>query len=108
MGKVTANAIRAKLIQVIRRDWKALKWAKLDLDRMNKIENLEVVLANDFQYEGRGEYQFSAHISFMAKGTNGESKEFYRIFPYTKMFIEETEDDFNIDLSFEIPLIKLQ
>lgn len=108
MGKVTANAIRAKIIQVIRRDWKTLKWVKLDIDRMQKIESLEVALANDFQYEGHGEYQFSAHISFMAKVTNGGNREFYKISPYAKMFIEETEDDFNIDLSFEIPLTKLQ
>ena len=63
---------------------------------------------NDFEYEGSGEYEFSAQISFWVKypdNANELRNESYRIFPNCKVSIKETEGGFTTEI---IPPIYLQ
>ena len=76
---------------------------------IHNIENVAPILI-DFQYEGSGDYLFSADISFMVKEQNnpfGMHRERFRIFPRSKMSIIETDIDFNIEVSSLLPLQKL-
>lgn len=109
MGKVTADAIRTRLMHLIRNSWKELQWKGINVDMIHNIENVAPILI-DFQYEGSGDYLFSADISFMVKEQNnpfGMHRERFRIFPHSKMSIIETDIDFNIEVSSQLPLQKL-
>ena len=109
MGKVTADAIRTRLMHLIRNSWKELQWKGINVDMIHNIENVAPILI-DFQYEGSGDYLFSADISFMVKEQNnpfGMHRERFRIFPHSNMSIIETDIDFNIEVSSQLPLQKL-
>lgn len=112
MGKVTEDAIKIKLINEIRDNWRELEWQGIDLDSIQDLERVEPTLSTDFRYEGSGEeYKFSAKVYFMIKGNaelNGMVRRVYAIFPYCKMLIEEVGDDFNVKITTPIPLHKLQ
>lgn len=108
MGKVTQDAIHTKLIQKIHSEWKSLRWIGINVDMIDDIERVEPTLAVDFKYEGSGEYDFSARISFWVK--NSEHADdlhnlSYRIFPSCKVFIQETEGGFTTNI---VPPIYLQ
>ena len=110
MGKITADAIRLKLSKIIREQTSELQWNGIDTKMIEKVDNVQPVLANGFQYEGSGEYEFSAHVSFMVKETNtefGMHRESYKISPFCKMSINEIDNDFNIDIISPIPLQKI-
>lgn len=108
MGKVTPDAIRTALIQELRIDWRKLEWRGINVDMVGGIEKVELTLANDFKYEGSGEYEFSAQISFWVKNS-GDAVEFhnesYRTSPYCKVSIKETEGGCTTKI---IPPIHLQ
>ena len=109
MGKVTADAIRTRLMHLIRNSWKELQWEGINVDMIHNIENVAPILI-DFQYEGSGDYLFSADISFMVKEQNnplGTHRERYRVFPYSTMSIKEGENNFKTDIITPIPLQKL-
>lgn len=109
MGKVTADAIRTRLIRLISNSWMELRWEGINIDMIHSIETVAPILI-DFQYEGSGDYKFSADISFMVKEQNnpfGMHRERFRIFPHSKMSIIETDIDFNIEVSSQLPLQKL-
>ena len=111
MGKVTENAIKIKLINEIRDNWRNLEWQGVNLDLIENLEKVEPTLSSDFRYEGSGEeYEFSANVYFMVKeniNQNGMDRRLYKIFPYSKMLIEETGDDFKVIITKPIPLHKL-
>lgn len=110
MGKMTADAIRIKLSQIIRDQVFDLHWNGINIETVDKIDNVQPILSNDFRYEGSGEYEFSAHVSFMVKETNNEygtHRESFRISPCCKMSIKEKDDDFNIEIPFPISLQKI-
>lgn len=112
MGKVTNAAIKIKLINEIRENWKEKEWQGINFDMIQSLEKVEPTLSPDFRYEGSGEeYKFSADIYFMIKEKNnpfGADRKTYRIHPYCKMLIEETGDDFNVKITSPIPLQKLR
>ena len=112
MGKVTNTAIKIKLINEIRENWRDLEWQGINLDQIQYLEKVEPTLSPDFRYEGSGEeYKFSANVYFMIKGNadlNGMDRRSYTIFPYCKMLIEEIGNDFNIKITTPIPLQKLR
>ena len=96
MGKITAEAIRIKLSQIIRDQMFELQWNGIKTETVDKIDNVQPILSNDFQYEGSGEYEFSAHIAFMVKEANNEygtHRESYRISPCCNMSIKEMENN---------------
>ena len=110
MGKITAEAIRIKLSQIIRDQMFELQWNGIKTETVDKIDNVQPILSNDFQYEGSGEYEFSAHIAFMVKEANNEygtHRESYRISPCCNMSIKEMENDFNIEIPVPISLQKI-
>ena len=112
MGKVTEDAIKIKLINEIRDNWRELEWQGIDLDSIQDLERVEPTLCADFRYEGSGEeYKFSAKVYFMIKVNaeqNGMNRRVYTIFPYSKMLIEEIGNDFNVKITTPIPLCKFQ
>ena len=108
MGKITPEAIRTALIQELRNDWRQLEWRRINVDMVDSIERVEPTLAADFKYEGSGEYEFSAQISFWLKDPEHADdfhNESYRIFPCCKVSIKETEGGFITNI---IPPIHLQ
>lgn len=110
MGRITADAIRIRISQIIRNQMSEFQWNGINIDTVDKIDNVQPILSHDFQYEGRGEYEFSAHINFMVKEANndyGTHRESYRISPCCKMAIKEVENDFNIEILSPIPLQKI-
>ena len=99
MGKVTEDAIRAKLKKQIKEQFEDLEWIGIDKACVCNIDSIQPFLAKNFKYEGFGEYDFSAEIGFMVKERNnefGSHREFYRIYPLCKMRIEESKLDFDI------------
>ena len=110
MGKVTQEAIRTAIIQELRNDWRKLEWRGINIDIVDGIERVEPTLAADFKYEGSGEYEFSAQISFWVKYPENADElhnKSYRIFPCCKVSIKETEDCFKTKIILPIHLQKL-
>ena len=110
MGKVTQEAIRTAIIQEFRNDWRKLEWRGINIDIVDGIERVEPTLAADFKYEGSGEYEFSAQISFWVKHPENADElhnKSYRIFPCCKVSIKETEDGFRTKIILPIHLQKL-
>ena len=71
MGKVTNAAIKIKLINEIRENWREKEWQGINFDMIQSLEKVEPTLSPDFRYEGSGEeYKFSADIYFMIKEKN--------------------------------------
>ena len=100
MGKITCDAIKLKLAQKLKKKIENLECKGIDVLRIKSIESFQVFLSRDFQYEGRGEYAFSADIKFMIKEENSENdfhSEIYRV-SFCKMFIEETAIDFEVEI----------
>ena len=101
MGKVSENSIRIKLTKTIKEQFGIIHWKGINTDIVDSIDNIQPTLSNDFKYEGSGEYEFSAHISFMVKENDNASdmhKETYAINPPCKMTIKESEMDFDIEI----------
>ena len=109
MGKITCDAIKLKLAQKLKTQFSALEWIGVDITEVKSIDFLQPILSGDFMYEGRGEYDFSADVHLMIRDKNSENdfhKEFYRIYPCCKMYIEETDDDFDVEILSSIWLQK--
>ena len=109
MGKVTEDAIRAKLKKQIKEQFEDLEWIGIDKACVCNIDSIQPFLAKNFKYEGFGAYDFSAEIGFMVKEINnefGSHREFYRVFPFSKMVIQECDKDFNIKIISPILLQK--
>ena len=110
MGRITADAIRIRISQIIRNQMHELQWNGIKIEIVEKIDYVQPILSNDFKYEGSGDYDFSGHIAFMVKEANNEygtHREKYKISPCCKMSIKEMEDDFKIEIPFPISLQKI-
>lgn len=107
MGLVTVEAIKVKLSKYIREYWINLPWNGIDINTVDELDKVSPILNDNFRYEGQGEYDFSADISFMVKEVNnpyGSHREQYRIYPFCKMSIEELDNDFKIEITSSIIL----
>lgn len=101
MGKVTEGAILAKLIRLIKGQFRELNWQGINITKVKDVEWVEPTLGN-FKYEGCGEYEFSAHIRFLVKDTNNESgmhSEIHEIYHPCKISIEESKQDFDVTIT---------
>lgn len=111
MGFVTVDAIKVKLSKYIREHWRNLPWNGIDMDMVHDLDEVSAIINDRFRYEGQGEYEFSADISFMVKEVNnpfGTHRKLYRIFPFCKMSIEESDNDFKIEITSSIILQRRQ
>ena len=107
MGFVTVEAIKIKLSKHIREYWRNLPWDGIDINTVNDLDQVSPILNDNFRYEGQGEYDFSADISFMVKEVHnpyGSHREQYRIFPFCKISIKELYNDFTIEITSSIML----
>lgn len=101
MGKVTPEAIRIKLAQTIRKDWKTFNWSGIKIEQVEKIDSISIALSEDFQYSGKGNYNFLAYIKLMVKYDNDQSSTHtvpYKTSQCSQMEIKEVDNDFTLKL----------
>ena len=109
MGKVTSDAIRIRLTQTIRNNWKTLEWKGIDLDQIADIDKVDAVLRTDFQYSGKDTYDFYAYIRFLETYRDNKSEQHIQSYETIngKMEIEESNDDFTITIVSPIILHRI-
>lgn len=99
MGKISENNIRSKLVDIIRTQFMQIDWKGITLKDVISIERLTILLSDKFKYEGKGTYDFYISISLMEK-INEENSHCvkYRTNSPCKMIINETEDNFEVEI----------
>ena len=109
MGKVTPDAIRIRLTQTIRNNWKTLEWKGINLDQITDIDKIDAVLRTDFQYSGKDTYDFYAYIRFLETFPDNKSEQHIQSYETKngKMEIKESNDDFTITIVSPIILHRI-
>ena len=109
MGKVTPDAIRIRLTQTIRNNWKILEWKGINIDQITDIDKVDAVLRADFQYSGKDTYDFYAHIRFLETYPDNKSNQHIQSYETMngQMEIEELNEDFTITIMSPIILHRI-